>query len=86
MARIIDCEYDSSEQLIGVTVEDDGDICEMERVRHAKWISLGRVFPTDNYTYTISALYMCSECGLRATNRHPYCHCGCRMDIGEVNG
>ena len=53
---------------------------DAEPVRHGRWILLGRSFPTTDYTYTTSALYMCSECRLRATKKYPYCHCGAKMD------
>ena len=37
MANIIDYEYDSNENLVAITVEDDGDIFEMERVWRGTW-------------------------------------------------
>ena len=62
---------------------DGVELVEFAEVRHAYWIALGRTFPADNYTYTTSVLYMCSECRLRANNKYPYCHCGCKMDGGN---
>lgn len=53
---------------------------DAEPVRHGMWILLGRSFPTTDYTYTTSALYMCSECGLREIKKYPYCNCGAKMD------
>jgi hypothetical protein len=40
MARLIDFEYDGNEKLIAVTIEDDGDIYEMESVRHGHWVEI----------------------------------------------
>lgn len=50
-----------------------------EIVRHAHWILEALGF--DSYRYTTDYVFRCSECGLRANNKFPYCHCGCKMDL-----
>lgn len=37
MARLIDQDYDGAGNIIAVTIEDDGHICEFEMVRHGRW-------------------------------------------------
>lgn len=74
MARLIDQEYDSAENLIAVTIEDDGYICEFERVRYGRWLDC------ENY----NDIAQCSECGLvRNIHRQEgwnYCpNCGAKM-------
>lgn len=79
MARVIDQEYDGNGILIGVTVEDDGKVCEMERVRHGQWL------PVVCTSLTVSTPecsgYVCSECWrMTKDNNEPYCHCGAKME------
>jgi hypothetical protein len=71
MARLIDQEYDSTGNLIAVTIEDDGYICGFEMVRHGRW----RRYLSDP---------LCSECGEFAETVTNYCpNCGAKMDLEE---
>lgn len=46
---------------------------DVEEVRHGKWIEGKRI--------GLNVLqYTCSECGLWADAKFPYCHCGAKMD------
>lgn len=59
-----------------------GNICKVyyadEPVRHGRWILEACGF--DMYQRTTDCVFRCSECGLRAGNKYPYCHCGAKMD------
>ena len=51
---------------------------DAEIIRHGRWILMA--IGHDFYQYTTDYVFRCSECGLRANNKFPYCHCGCKMD------
>lgn len=79
-------EYDESGcgvdyKAIPVSVLEAAPVVDAEIVRHAHWVLEARGF--DFYRYTTDYVFRCSECGLRANNKYPYCHCGCKMDGNE---
>lgn len=76
MMQLLDFEHDNEGNLVGVTVDYDGERIELERVRHGEWI------------HDINNLYGCSECFNRETmslkRLKPYCpNCGAKMDGGK---
>lgn len=61
----------------------DAPAVDAEPVRHGRWILEACGF--DMYRRTTDCVFKCSECGLRAENKYPYCHCGAKMDGGAEN-
>lgn len=51
-------------------------------VRHGWWITKQKKDTFAGYLYS----YECSECGRVEKCKEPYCHCGAKMDGGEVDG
>lgn len=49
-------------------------------VVHGKWISF-----LDGDHIVLQWFYRCSHCGRVESRRHPYCHCGAKMDGGNGN-
>lgn len=58
----------------------DAPTLDYEPVRHGEWIEYVSEDP-DYKTKEIE--YKCSECGIFALNKYPYCHCGAKMDAKE---
>jgi peptide methionine sulfoxide reductase MsrA len=71
--RLIDFEHDSAGNLIGVTVEYDGETIELERVRHGYWTNVDNTFTK----------FQCSECGRIEHTYWERCRCGAIMDGGR---
>ena len=84
--HLLDFDHDSAGNLIGITVDYDGERIELERVRPGEWI--------DDCTYII-----CSECKAEYSdeivfmNRNfkfenlKFCpNCGAKMDGGKQDG
>lgn len=60
---------------------------DAEVVRHGRWELIARTYAEHGlYRHTTSELYRCSECGLRAAKKYPYCHCGAKMDAEVQDG
>ena len=49
-------------------------------VVHGRWISF-----LDGDHIMPERYYRCSRCGRVESRRQPYCHCGAKMDGGEVD-
>lgn len=49
-------------------------------VVHGRWISF-----LDGDHIVLQWFYRCSHCGRVESRRHPYCHCGAKMDGGADN-
>ena len=76
--QLLDFEHDNEGNLVGVTVDYDGERIELERVRHGEWIVERRSkFPRDGVSIK------CSLCGRYEYKKEPYCHCGAMMDGGK---
>lgn len=85
MARLIDQDYDGAGNIIAVTIEDDGHICEFGMVRHGRWI---HATTEDSDWGGTFHRYTCSACnwsmGDNPTGWGLFCpHCGAKMD-GET--
>ena len=76
-------------------IADDADSCKSDYLReiienvpaadvvpvvHGKWISF-----LDGDHIVLQWFYRCSHCGRVESRRHPYCHCGAKMDGGNGN-
>lgn len=51
--------------------DDNGDVVEIEQVRHGEWI------------YVNPFEYHCAVCGRIELKEEPYCHCGAKMKNGR---
>ena len=70
MARLIDQDYDGTGNIIAVTIEDDGHICEFGMVRHGRW----------------EHELKCPFCNQIDITKPNYCpNCGAKMDGGKDN-
>ena len=84
-AAIKELMNDSPEQG-GYSIEDAADCirymeaADVALVRHGQWL------PTTKWWQGGSAWKRCSECGRLHCGKAPYCHCGAKMDGGEVDG
>ena len=67
MASLIDQEYDGDGNIIAVTIEDDGRICEFYKVIHGRW-EHGLQCP------------FCNQIDITKPNYCP--NCGAKMDGG----
>ena len=84
MMRLIDFEHDNVGNLIGVTVDYDGERIELERVRHGEW----KAKEIEKKGHCIMKVFVpvCSVCDATPPkNIIPYyCpNCGAKMDGGE---
>ena len=63
------------------TIIEQAPTAEVEEVKHGEWISLGKSGFFKN-------IFQCSKCGrieeMNVDNQEPYCHCGAKMDGGNV--
>ena len=77
MARLINVEYDNQSRIASVTIDDDGDVVECERVRQGHWEDV----PDGYFVHDIN----CSECGRKYNffAKPNYCpNCGAMMAGG----
>ena len=83
MVRLIDFEHDSAGNLIGVTVEYDGEIIVLERVRHGRWNSWHGDKRMKNGEYRHFHYHACDQCECRTAIASNFCsNCGAKMDGG----
>lgn len=59
MMQLLDFEHDNEGNLVGVTVDYDGERIELERVRPGEWIWIEE-----------NDCYICSACGETALNNY----------------
>ena len=56
---------------------------EYVKVKHGRWNVTATEFGWNACEYPKE--YTCSECGRTEPREEPYCHCGAKMDGGEVS-
>ena len=60
---------------------DDGDIIEISRVRHGRWLTWEEQFPGSTPKKQSGLGVFCDKCHSHADNRTDYCpNCGAKMD------